>query len=123
MIKIIYIFLIVTVLSFQQCINCPVDKVQIIDNLKNNKKVVSYISCCGATVTNSLNVSFYDSTKSIGISNGKIFYVANGWFLHLEKISIDTIKVYYTGVDIRRQKNKVDGIVFIYELVRPSRNK
>ncbi len=95
-----------------QCSPCKDESVKVLDNLKDDKSIVAFVRGCGATTDYSTNINFYNKTTKKKSDN--VFYAYHSSGILIQKISSDTVKVIYTGTDVKK-KDKVNGINFIFE--------
>ena len=94
---------------------CGVSTVQEINGLRGEKTLIAYIRDCGATTDYTLNVSFKHPGLDLGKETGGVFFASHGSGIILQKVSLDTVRVIYAAADVRKMKEEVDGIYFIYE--------
>lgn len=98
---------------------CNVYDIQEINGLAGNNTIVAYITRCGATTQNSISITWKEDSIDFKTKRGEIFYAVGGDNIKIEKISMDTVKVYYFAWDIETQKKMANNIVFIYEAKEP----
>ena len=98
---------------------CNVYDVQEIDELAGGNAIVAYVVRCGATGHNSVSVTWKKEGLDLKGKRGEIFDAINGDYIKIEKVSIDTIKVYYLARDVKMEKEFARGITFVYEVRKP----
>lgn len=113
----IVIFLLLGTSLFISCSKCGYEKAQVIHGLKNFQSVVGFIRNCGATTSYSINVTFVKPGMDLGDDKADVFSASVSTWLHLEKISEDTVKIIFVASEDRilHKENELYGIHFIYE--------
>lgn len=113
----IFCILVLVSLYLDGCKNfCRVSDVQEIGSLAGNQGIVAYVTRCGATVGNSISISWKRPNMNLQQEQGDIFYAYRGSNLKIEKISPDTVKVFYFAWEVRNQKMQERGVTFVYEV-------
>lgn len=94
---------------------CAAEKIQEVNGLSGKQRLVAYIRNCGATTDYTINVSFVRPDLDMKKETGDVFFANHGIGVQLEKVSPDTIKIFYSATDVIRKKSRMKGIYFIYE--------
>lgn len=111
-----YIYLLIFISVCLNCSNyCNVYNVQEISGLKGDNSVVAWETRCGATASNSVSVAWNEKDLNLNKKRGDIFEAYHGEKIKIEKVSSDTVKIFYWAREIETKKKNDKGIVFIYE--------
>lgn len=97
-------------------IECSVNQVQVINDLKNYQSIIGYVRDCGATSAYTINVSFIRPGMNIKSERGEVFRATHTSDLQIEKVSKDKVKIVFSASkdDIVTKVDSMYGIKFIY---------
>ncbi|MCP4582153.1 MAG: hypothetical protein GY839_11095 [candidate division Zixibacteria bacterium] len=109
------LFIIALAISWSCGDFCNVYDVQKIDGLAGGNAIVAYVVRCGATGHNSISVTWKKKDLDLKGKRGEIFYAIDGDDIKIERISADSVKIYYLAWDVKVKKELARGITFIYE--------
>jgi hypothetical protein len=94
---------------------CNIYIINELENIHKTYSLVAYVEKCGATLQNSVHLSWKNHDEELA-SSGNIFSAINGNHIQIKMIAPDTVKVFYFARDVKKKIESDKHIHFIYEV-------